>query len=197
MAKRPSYNTEEIIQSCTALRHELELAFDSHPERDSKEYQRARYIHALRAFANFLRSAGAPTAYRKRLFRLAIALSDLNEGKMDWLLIPTATGGVNPGVDTSLWCARANAALGVLALMRCGVPRKVAVKSARDPKVLGWLDEFSRGPTKSKIKNTLAHAFFGSGREFIETSRSDKARLRQLAKHFLASANTMHFRKQS
>ena len=90
-----------LLASMVKLADTLRDAFDSNPERADVEYERARYVHALRAVSNFLRANNAPLHYAQRLHRLAIAIADLNEGKTDRLLEPTPTGGVNPGGVTA------------------------------------------------------------------------------------------------
>jgi hypothetical protein len=64
-------------------------------------------------------------------WRLAVAISDLNEGRTDALLAPTPTGGVNPGVPTAQWLGRANVALGMVALIAAGNTRKLAAKEGQ------------------------------------------------------------------
>jgi hypothetical protein len=180
--------------SLVNLGDKLADAFDSNPERHSVDYERARYIHALRAMSDFLRANNAPLHYAQRLNRLAVALSDLNGGRVDALLAPTPTGGVNPGAPTAQWLGRANVALGMAALIAAGKTRKPAAKEAERTtgidvsKLLSWYDEFRKRPDKSRIKNFLARALFDNGQQMIEGVMQDVPAARALAGHFLALA---------
>src|ERR1700722_536526 len=81
---------ETILRaSLVKLGEELAVAFESVARRDDVEYERARYIHALSAVSSF---NNAPLNYAQRLHRLAVALSDLNEGKTDSLLAQSSFG---------------------------------------------------------------------------------------------------------
>jgi len=64
------------------------------------DYERARYIHAIRAMSDFLRANNAPLHFAQQFNRLAVAISDLNEGRTDALLAPTPTGGVDQERET-------------------------------------------------------------------------------------------------
>ena len=66
----------------------LERAFNSDPERNAPEYERARYIHALAAFAKFLQETTKFHNFSRQFYHLAIALDDLNRGVVDSLLKP-------------------------------------------------------------------------------------------------------------
>src|SRR5271166_373843 len=67
-----------LLASMVKLADGLERAFDSNAERDDwAGYERARYVHALRAMSDFLRANNAPLRYAQRLNRLAVALADL------------------------------------------------------------------------------------------------------------------------
>ena len=109
---------KKLLASLVKLDEKLADAFDRNPERHWVEYERARYIHALGAMSDFLRTNDAPLHFAQQLNRLAVAISDLNEGRTDALLAPTPTGGVNPGAQTAQWLGRANVALGMAALRR-------------------------------------------------------------------------------
>jgi hypothetical protein len=168
------------------------------------EYERARYVHALRAVSDFLRANNAPLHYAQGLQRLAIAIADLNEGKTDRLLEPTPTGGVNPGGVTAEWLDRANVSLGMAALITGGLVasrREAALKAKRATgievsKLLSWYDEFRKPPNKSRIKNSLARALFDQGQQVIELVMQDVVKARALAHHFFVLA-AIGFRKQS
>ena len=113
-------STKRLLASMVKLDEKLAVAFDSNPERHWVEYERARYIHALRAISAFRRTSNAPLHFAQQLNRLAVAIYDLNEGRTDALLAPTPTGGVNPGAQTAQWLGRANVALGMAALVAAG-----------------------------------------------------------------------------
>jgi hypothetical protein len=184
------------------LQYHSAFALQSKDDRSQAEHERARYIHALKAMSDFLRANNAPLHYRQRLHYLAIALNDLNEGKVDGLLEPTPTGGVNPGSVTSQWLGRANVALGMAALTAAGNTRNQAAKEAQRTtgidvsKLLNWYDEFRKPPDKSRIKNSLARALFDDGRGMIEVVMQDIPAAPALADHFFARA-AAHLRNQS
>lgn len=183
-----------LLASLVKLGDKLADAFDSNPERRSAEYERARYVHALGAMSDFLRANNAPLHFAQQLNRLAVAISDLNEGRTDALLARTQTGGVNPGAQTARWLGRANVALGMAALIAAGDTRKLAAKEAKRTtgidvsKLLSWYDEFRKPPDSSRIKNFLARALFDNGQQMIEVVRQDVPAARALANHFLALA---------
>jgi hypothetical protein len=104
-----------LLVSIVALSNELEKAFDTDPARKDVEYERARYIHALRAISDFLRANNAPLRYAQRWNRLAVAFHDANRGVWDELFTPTSFGSLNAGTPTVEWVAGVNAALGMAA----------------------------------------------------------------------------------
>ena len=191
-----------LLASMVKLDEKLADAFDKNPERYSVEYQRARYIHALRAMSDFLRANNAPLHFAQQLNRLAVAIYDLNEGRTDALLAPTPTGGVNPGAQTAQWLGRANVALGMAALVAGGETRKLAAKEAKRitgvdvSKLLGWYDEFRKPVERTRTKNALARALFENGQRMIEVVMQDVPAARTLADHFFALA-AVQLRKQS
>jgi hypothetical protein len=221
-AQEPMRSVAPLVKALAKLGDELERAFDSHPHRISAKDQRARYVYALRAVSDFLRGAGAKPRYVSRLWRLAVALDDLNYGVVDPLLKGTATGSRPPG-DTWLWCARANVALGICVLVESGLSRKEAAEkathdyqkvselaaferenpSATETKILGWYDEFARGRAKSRIKNTVAHSIFEASQQIIALAVQDltagpapsKAGVLAFAGYFFAKALEMGIRK--
>jgi hypothetical protein len=196
---RPDGSLEIVGRPETTLRaslvklgEELAAAFDSDAARDDVEYNRARYIHGLRAFSDFLRANGAPPHYAQRLYRLAVALMDLNDGKTDELLVPSSFGSVNPGAATTEWVGRANAALGMAALIAVGNTRKQAAQQAEQvtaiaaSRLLSWYDEFRKPIEKSKISNWLARALFDNALPLASLQNGDEAQ--KLADHFFGLA---------
>jgi hypothetical protein len=181
-----------LLASMVKLDEKLAVAFDSNPERHWVEYERARYIHALRAISAFLRTNNAPVHFAQQLNRLAVAIYDLNEGRTDALLAPTPTGGVNPGAQTAQWLGRANVALGMAALVAAGKTRKTAAKEAKRitgidvSKLLSWYDEFCKPVERSRTKNALARALFENGQQMIGLVMPDVPAARPLADHFFA-----------
>jgi hypothetical protein len=192
-----------LFASLVKLGDELEVAFESDPGRDDVKYERARYIHALRAMSDFLRVNNAPLNYARRLNRLAVALNDLNDGKTDMLLAQSSFGSVNAGATTVEWTGRANAALGMAVLVAAGANRQGAAKTARRKisvdvevkKYLSWYDQFRAPAEKSKIKNSLARALFDEGRSLIDPEITPAAS-KKLADYFFALATTL-LRKQT
>jgi hypothetical protein len=76
-----------------ALEAELARVFGSKPNEGTSELQheRAAYVFALKAMADFFKSLGIP-AYDRRFYRLAVALDDLNRGRLNPLVCPSALG---------------------------------------------------------------------------------------------------------
>ena len=105
-------------------------AFDTKSADRSVKYDRARYIHALKAISKFLKKVGASGSYEKRLYRLALALDDLNRGTVDPLLQPIETGGTKKYNASWIWCARARVSLGIFALLKSGLTRADAAEKA-------------------------------------------------------------------
>jgi hypothetical protein len=202
------------------LGDDLERAFNSDPERDSPEYQRARYIHALNAIAKFLQETTNAQNLPRQFYHLAIALDDLNRGVVDSLLKPSGTGGVNPGGDTRTWRARAKISLGIHALVLAGLNRKKAAKeastkfpdigrlatferenpSATEIKILNWYDEFRKYGEKSRIKNMVARGIFENGQQLVESAAQELAardKLHDFAKVQFRQALAEGLRKQA
>ena len=109
--------------SIVTLSEGLEKAFDSKSDCKDVEYERVRYIHALHAISDFLRANNAPLRYAQRWNRLAVALNDANDGRADPLLAPSSFGSLNAADPTVEWLARADAALGMAALVAGGASR--------------------------------------------------------------------------
>jgi hypothetical protein len=199
------------------LGNELELAFNSNPERNWPEYERARYIHALATIAKFLGANTKSQDIAKRFWRLSVALADLDRGAVDPLLAPTATGGVNPGDDSWTRCARAKVALGIHALILAGLTRKLAAEeaAAKFPEIskLAAFERENSSPTKTKILNwyddfkkpagtgrTIARAIFEDGRRLLDdlaTQDLTAQNLRAIAKVYLQQASAEGLRKQT
>jgi hypothetical protein len=181
-----------LLAAMVKLGENLEKAFGSASSRNDVEYERARFIHALSAFSEFLRENDAPTLYSQRLHYLAIELGDLNEGKTGRLLMQSSFGSVNAGQTTGEWIGRANAALGIAALVAAGSTRKQAAKHAERAtgsnasRLLSWYDEFRKPVEKSKIKNSLARVRFTDLSELILLV--DNLEVHKLANHFFKCA---------
>jgi hypothetical protein len=189
-----------LLAAMVKLGDSLETAFGSASSRNDVEYERARFVHALSAFSEFLRENDAPTLYSQRLHRLAIALSDLNEGKTDPLVAQSSYGSVNAGQTTAEWIGRSNAALGIAALVTTGSTRKQAATQAeratgiKTSRLLSWYDEFRKPVGKSKTTNSLARARFADLSEFIVILHGPEAQ--KLADHFFKRA-TEELQKQT
>jgi hypothetical protein len=201
-----------LQNSVSALKSGLADAFDSHSINHSPKYERARYVFAFKTISTFLEGIGI-VSYEKRFYRLALALDDLNRGTVDPLFEPIKTGGTKKRNVSWIWCARANVAVGILALLKAGLTRKEAAQqAARDfpkikelaglsrqnpsstaTKILGWFDDFNKGP-RTKIKNEQALAMFASGRQIIEELPKEADRLRKTANQMFASALEMMLR---
>jgi len=196
---------EKLFESLVKLVIEFEQAFPEQPQYDPPEHERVRYIHALRAMYDFLRANNAPLHFTRPLYRLAIKLSDLNDGKVDPLLTPTPTDDkkeANPGKVTTAWIGHANAALGMVALMAAGGSQTEAARSAmriigaEESKLVSWCDEFRKPANNRRVWSSKACVIFDSGWQWIEMAANDSAACRRLAKHFFNRAAT-ELRKQA
>jgi hypothetical protein len=74
----------------TSLRDELEHAFNYKPERNSPKDERLRYIFALTKFSRFLEKVLESKTSSNRIYELAVALGDLDYGRVDPLLNPSS-----------------------------------------------------------------------------------------------------------
>jgi hypothetical protein len=191
------------------LLHQLALAFDA-PRPATTKDDRARYVRALKGFSDFVKAIGSPK-YQRPLFRLAQALNNLDDGAVDPLLKPVETGGTKRHNVTSIWCARADVAVGVFALSYVGLTRKdAAEKAAKDfpaisrlagvkrqvptstaRKIIAWCEDFAKGGT-SKIKNRQARAFYHDGvltiQALAKTAGATPERFRRVAGSFFTKA---------
>jgi hypothetical protein len=204
--KKKPIEAKAAIKSTTTLKSELAIAFDSESDDQSPKYERARYVYTLKAISTFLKEVGI-ASYQKRFYRLALALDDLNRGIVDPLLEPIKTGGATDRNVSWIWCKRADASVGILALFKAGYTRKSAAQwaarkfpeirelaglsrtkpSSTATKILSWYDDFNKGD-RSKIKNRQALAMFASGKHEIEKLPQDADRLRKVANRMFASA---------
>src|SRR6516162_4166112 len=181
--------------SIVTLSEGLEKAFDSQSDRKDVEYERVRFIHALHAISDFLRANNAPLRYAQRWNRLAVALNDANDARADPLLAPSSFGSLNAADPTVEWLARADAALGMAALVAGGASRVEAAKMAQrkiggdiEAKTyLSWFDQFRASAEKSKTKNSLARTWFDNGRSLIAPEISSPAATK-LARFFFKRA---------
>jgi hypothetical protein len=201
--RNPSSPLNALVVSLVTLSDNLGKAFDTDPERKDVESERARYIHALRAISDFLRTNNAPLRYAQRWNRLAVALNDANYGIADKLLAPSSFGSLNAGDPTVEWTARAQAALGMAALIAGGATRPQAAQIAQrkigghiEAKTyLSWWDQFIAPAERSKTKNSLARALFDGGRSLIDPEISSSAATK-LADTFFERA-AIQLRKQA
>jgi hypothetical protein len=175
------------------LRDELEHAFNTEPERTSPEEERKRYIWALTRISQFLKKTLGAKTSAKRIYELAAAFDDLDDGRVDPLLkpsdLPTSASA------TRIWCDRAKIAVVIDAYIVAGLKRDQAAKRVadnvpeldklaaferrRDPsstttKALNWYDEFKKPRDKSRIKNKAALDLFQLGRELTARRLSVK-----------------------
>jgi hypothetical protein len=187
------------------LKKEMSRAFETKLDERSLKYERARYVHALKAISTFFDQVEA-RSHGEHFYRLALALDDLSHGTVDPLLRPVDTGGTKKHNASWAWCARAHISLGIFALLKAGLTRAAAAKyaatefpkikelaglnrkipSSTETKVLSWFDDFSKGG-RSKIKNRQALAIFASGQQDIEKS-PDANGLHRIAKRLFALA---------
>jgi hypothetical protein len=210
--KKTPIKAKAAANAITTLKKKLADAFDSLSDDHSPKYERARYGYALKAFSDFLKQVGID--YRKRLYRLVLALDDLNRGIVDPLLEPTKTGGPKNRNVSWDWCARAHVSVGMLALLKTELHtrksaaqwaarrfpdiKKLAGLSRTNPsstvtKILSWLDDFNKG-TRGKIKNPQALAIFVSGRKLIEKLPKDTDKLYRVANRMFALALELRLR---
>jgi hypothetical protein len=87
---------------------------------------RLEYIRALKAIGIFLKKVGAAPQVNRKLFELATALSDLDDGSTDPLFQIKRPG--KPLDSTTLWSARGIVALGMVALIETGKSQEEAAE---------------------------------------------------------------------
>ena len=176
------------------LINELDQIFSQQPEDDRPEEEREQYMRAFTAIGVFLQEHDAPRHVQRRLYRLGIALDDLNLGKADTLLQPTSFGGGNAGLDTNVWIGRANAALGMAALIAAGDNREEAATSAmraigiKKSQVLRWYDEFRKAGDNRLIASSHAASIFDDGQKVINAFPKDPMGHRRVATRFFKLA---------
>jgi hypothetical protein len=188
------------------LKEKIARAFETKLGERSSKYERARYVHALKAISTFFGDVEA-RSHRKHFYRLALALDDLNRGAVDPLLRPVDTGGTKKHNASWAWCARADVSVGIFALLKAGLTREDAAQiaarnfpkikelvglnrknpSSTETKVLSWFDDFKKG-ARSKIKNQQALALFASGQQEIEKLPRDADGLHRVAHRLFARA---------
>jgi hypothetical protein len=157
----------------------LELAFNGEFEGDtSEEILRARYVFALATIGNFLQATTASENLSKRFFELAIALNDLNYGRIESFLKPSRATSASTRLT---WCKRAKIAVAIHAYRCCAdrLTREQAAKKVAEDfprindlaafdrdrvnpsppelKALNWYDEF--GKTTSKLPSVARNIF--------------------------------------
>jgi hypothetical protein len=200
---RSRTSAEKLI---VELKEEMARAFETNPGERSPKYERARYVHALKAISTFFGQVES-RIHREHFCRLALVLDDLSRGSVDPLLRPADTGGTKKHNASWAWCARAHVSVGIFALLKAGLTRKAAAQNAArefpkikelaglnritpsstETKILSWFDDFSKG-ARSKIKNQQAIAIFTSGRHDIEELPADADRLHSVARRLFARA---------
>jgi len=202
-AENPELALAAVRKILAKLGDDLELAFNSKPECNWLGYERARYAHALAAVAKFLEANTKSQELARRFYRLALALADLNDGRVDPLLTPSDPTSASA---TRVWCARAKVALALHAHILAGSKREQAAKevvsifpeigrlaaferkinpSSTETKALGWYDEFRKSADKSRINNTAARDIFEQGQQLIAAAQLSPEELRAWAKKYL------------
>jgi hypothetical protein len=188
------------------LKKKMACAFETKLGERSSKYERARYVHALKAISTFFDQVEAHS-YGEHFYRLALALDDLSRGTVDPLLRPVPTGGTKKHNASWAWCARAHISVGIFALLKAGLTRETAaqnaarefpkikdlaglnrkIPSSTETKILSWFDDFSKG-ARSKIKNQQALVIFASGQQEIEKLPRDANGLHRVAHRLFARA---------
>jgi hypothetical protein len=169
--------TTNLREALTELQETVSWAFKQEPGYPRIPVnERERYAAALVAVARFFSGFGR-RQIENRFFELASAIADLNMGTVHPVLRPVRAD--NRRADPSqLWRARAQAALGLEALIRSGLSpnataahiakgipglAKLASAKAKQSKpqsiLLGWRREFRA----ARIKNFEATELFSEG----------------------------------
>ena len=95
---------------------------------DAAVTEQDRYILALMGVAKFLDAIGAKELYGERFGKLAIAISDLESGRVAPVLSPRPFGKGRPPDGSEAWIRRAFVALAVEALLLSGSKRVGAAR---------------------------------------------------------------------
>jgi hypothetical protein len=164
----------------------LEQAFNRDVVGDSsEEILRSRYVFALATIGIFLKETTASVSLPKRFFELAMALNNLNYGRVEAFLKPSRATSASTRLT---WCKRAKIAVAIHAYRFCAdrLTREEAAKrvaedfprindlaafdrdrvnpSPPELKALNWYDEF--GKTTSKLPST-ARSIFELGQQLM------------------------------
>jgi hypothetical protein len=178
----------ELMKHTEVLLHLLRRAFER-PSATGTEQD--RYMLALRGVAEFLDAIGAKELYGERFGKLAIAISDLESGRVAPVISPSLFGKGRPPDGSEAWIRRALVALAVEALLLSGSKRAGAAREivrsfpavanlarAKSPSkslgaVLSWCESFRRG----KVKNRNAVAIY---RHILDPVKTEIAKDPQL-----------------
>ena len=115
----------ELMKHAEVLLHSLQEAFERPVAPDTEQ---DRYILALKGVAAFLDAIGAKELYGERFGKLAIAISDLESGRVAPVLSPRPFGKGRPPDGSEAWISRAFVALAVEALLLSGSKRVGAAR---------------------------------------------------------------------
>ena len=182
----------------------LEQAFNREFVGDSsEEILRSRYVFALATIGIFLKATTASVNFSKRFFELAMALNDLNYGRVEAFLKPSRATSASTRLT---WCKRAKVAVAIHAYRSCAdrltreeAAKKVAEDFSRindlaafdrdrvnpsppELKALNWYDEF--GKTTSKLPSA-ARSIFELGQQLMNFPDTSSEILRPRIREYL------------
>jgi hypothetical protein len=170
------------------------------------ERERRRYIFVLTHLSKFVQEIGGTSEQSRYISDLALALNDLDLGVVHPVLKSCEYGSGKRGDVSKLWRARGRVATGLEALIRSGMSRPEAAKSAlkdfphikhlmtaksKNPvsAVLSWNDDFCRGSGKSRIKNREWADTLEVGTEFLNLCAGRPDDLKRLARNLFHLAS--------
>ena len=174
----------ELMKHAEVLLHSMQQAFE---RRLAAVTEQDRYMLALMGVAEFLDAIGAKELYGERFGKLAIAISDLESGRVAPVLSPRPFGKGRPPDGSEAWISRAFVALAVEALLLSGSKRVGAAREivrsfpavanlarAKSPSksrdaVLSWYESFRHG----KVKNRNAVATY---RQMLDPMKTEIAK---------------------
>jgi hypothetical protein len=157
-------------------------------QRINATQRRQLYVWVLTKISIFIREIGT-TKHSRLFYDLALALDDLDRGIVAPFLKPPVAHSAQ---SSEKWRARANVAVGLVALEKAGLGRDEAaryavrefpdiellksVRSSNPTKAaLSWRDDFAERRSEQRLKNKEGRSAFSSGVNMLEvlTAKED------------------------
>lgn len=159
---------------------DLQRYFTAEAPAGTDEYLalRRRYMHAQLAASELLKALGE-TGLSDEMYRLALALNDLDTGVVHPVVAPNVRGGGRVPDPSDVWVNRTRVAFAIECLRRAGRPDNVICKRLKkypglqsllrpgtelETAAFGWLDQLK----KQTVNNPLAIAAWDGHRDILD-----------------------------